>query len=111
MPGASILRSVVVGQAHANKVGAMLKRLLVPLDGSAYAECVLPHVVALAQAFGSEVVFLQVMDRAQLGDPTRAVDPLQWYVEKTEATLYLKSVVARLLKLGLAMQVTILEGR
>ena len=47
----------------------MLKRLLVPLDGSDYAECVLPHVVALAKAFGSEVVLLQVMDRAQLGMP------------------------------------------
>jgi nucleotide-binding universal stress UspA family protein len=92
-------------------MGAMLKRLLVPLDGSAYAECVFPHVVALARAFGSEVVFLHVMDRAQSGDPTHAVDPLQWYVDKIEATLYLKSVVARLRKLDISMQTIILEGR
>src|SRR6476659_9338735 len=111
MPGASILQNVVVGPAHANKVCAMLKRLLVPLDGSDYAECVLPHVVALAKSFGSEVVLLQVMDRAQLGDAARAVDPLQWYVDKTEATLYLNSIVARLKKLDLSMQVVILEGR
>jgi len=89
----------------------MLKRLLVPLDGSACAECVFPHVIALARAFDSEVVFLQVMDRAQSGDPNRAVNPLHWYTDKTDATLYLKSVVARLHKMDLSMQTTILEGR
>ena len=89
----------------------MLKRILVPLDGSAYAECVLPHVVALARAFGSEVVFLLVMDRSQLGDTHHAVDPLQWYADKTEATTYLKSVVTRLRKTDLSMRTTILEGR
>jgi nucleotide-binding universal stress UspA family protein len=51
------------------------------------------------------------MDPAQLGDPTHAVDPLQWSVDKTEATLYLNSVVDRLHKMGLTVQPVILEGR
>lgn len=89
----------------------MLKRLLVPLDGSDSAEYVLPHVVTLARAFGSEIVLLHVMDPAQLGDPTYAVDPLQWSVDKTEATLYLNSVVVQMRKIGLDAQPIILEGR
>jgi nucleotide-binding universal stress UspA family protein len=89
----------------------MLKRLLVPLDGSDSAEYVFPHVVTLARAFGSEIVLLHVMDPAQLGDPLHMVDPLQWSVDRTEATLYLNSIVARLQKVGLSVQPVILEGR
>ena len=89
----------------------MLKRLLVPLDGSDSAEYVLPHVVTLARTFGSEIVLLHVMDPAQLGDPAYAVDPLQWSVDKTEATLYLNSVVTQMHKMGLSAQPVILEGR
>ncbi len=36
-------------------------RILVPLDGSALAEQVLPHVAALAKAFGSTVTLLRVV--------------------------------------------------
>ena len=89
----------------------MLKRLLVPLDGSDSAEYVLPHVVTLARTFNSEIVLLHVMDRVQLGDPTYAVDPLQWSVDKTEATLYLNSVVTLMQKAGILARPVILEGR
>jgi nucleotide-binding universal stress UspA family protein len=41
----------------------MYKKILVPLDGSKLAECVLPHVAALAQASQvKEVVFVQVFE-------------------------------------------------
>jgi len=36
----------------------MLEHILVPLDGSSLAECVLPHAVALAQAFDARVTLL-----------------------------------------------------
>jgi nucleotide-binding universal stress UspA family protein len=42
----------------------MYKKILVPLDGSDLAECVLPHVEAIAKGCGTEsVIFLRVIDR------------------------------------------------
>lgn len=41
----------------------MHKTILVPLDGSELAECVLPHVEAMAQGCGADkVVFFQVVE-------------------------------------------------
>ena len=41
----------------------MYRKILAPLDGSKLAECVLPHVAALAQASQvQEVVFVQVFE-------------------------------------------------
>jgi len=41
----------------------MYKRILVPLDGSKLAECVLPHVESIARGCGvQEVVFLRVVE-------------------------------------------------
>ena len=44
--------------------GSVFTHMLVPLDGSPLAECVLPHVLALARTFGSKVTLLQVAGRA-----------------------------------------------
>ena len=47
----------------------MYKKILVPLDGSELAECVLPHVESIAEGCGvQDVVFLRV------------VEPLHWVV-------------------------------
>jgi len=42
--------------------GKMYERILVPLDGSKFAEQALPPVVELARAFGSEVVLVEVCE-------------------------------------------------
>jgi nucleotide-binding universal stress UspA family protein len=42
----------------------MYEKILVPLDGSARAEAILPHVEELAHCHHSEVVFLSVIDPA-----------------------------------------------
>jgi nucleotide-binding universal stress UspA family protein len=56
------------------------KRILVPLDGSSYAEEILPLLVALARAFGSHVELLRIEEdgiagqgslMARTTDPTR----------------------------------------
>ncbi len=39
----------------------MYKKILVTLDGSALAECVLPHVAILARATGAEVTLVTVL--------------------------------------------------
>lgn len=74
----------------------MFDHVLVPLDGSPLAECVLPHTVAVAQAFGSQVTLLQVLERTHAASQTRPVDPLDWYISKAEAGACLDGVTARL---------------
>jgi nucleotide-binding universal stress UspA family protein len=89
----------------------MLERMLVPLDGSSLAECVLPHAVALARAFGSRITLLQVLERAHAADQTRSVDPLGWHIRKAEAGAYLDGLVARLQEAGLRTEKRLLEGQ
>jgi nucleotide-binding universal stress UspA family protein len=59
-------------QSHATNYEGrlkMYKKMLVPLDGSELAECVLPHVESIANGCGVvEVVFLRV------------VEPIDWVV-------------------------------
>ncbi len=89
----------------------MLDHILVPLDGSSLAECVLPHTVALAQAFDARVTLLQVLGRTQAADRTQAIDPLDWHIRKAEAGSYLDEAVARLQKTKLRAEKAIVEGQ
>ena len=89
----------------------MFEHILVPLDGSPLAECVLPHTVALAQAFGSRVTLLQALERGPIADRARSVDPLGWHLRKAEAEAYLGGLAARLRELGLRTESRLLEGQ
>jgi nucleotide-binding universal stress UspA family protein len=66
----------------------MINRILLPLDRSTLAECVLPHTVAVARAFESQVMLLHVMDTPRDARWRRAMDPLRWQISKTEADMY-----------------------
>ena len=84
----------------------MYAQILVPLDGSQFAEQVLPHVEALAAKFGSHITLL----RATTPDQTRVVPtpgPLSASrqgtasmplaeVERREASQYLSAIAQRL---------------
>lgn len=89
----------------------MFDHVLVPLDGSPLAECVLPHTVAVAQAFGAQVTLLRVLERTHVAGRTRPVDPLDWHISKAEAGAYLDGVTARLRKAGLQAENALLEGQ
>lgn len=89
----------------------MFKHILVPLDGSPLAECVLPHAVAIAKAFNSKITLLQVMERAEFANPTQSVDPLGWHIRKAEAGVYLDDLAGRFQKLGLQTTSALLEGK
>ena len=89
----------------------MLNRLLVPLDGSACAECALLHASVIARAFQSTVTLLHVLDPDQLRSSVGSVDPLQWQVEKNEAAMYLGHTAKRLGSLDLQVQTEIRQGR
>jgi len=89
----------------------MFEHILVPLDGSPLAECVLPHAVALARAFDTRITLLRVLERAHTVGQTRSVDPLGWHIRKAEVGSYLDGIVARLQKVGLRTEKSLLEGQ
>lgn len=88
----------------------MFNRILLPLDRSALAECVLPHTIAFARAFESQATLLHVMDTPREARWRRAMDPLNWQIRKAEANAYLHDLDLRLKAAGLPTETHILEG-
>jgi nucleotide-binding universal stress UspA family protein len=84
--------------------------ILVPLDGSSLAECVLPHLVAIARSFQAKVTVLQVVEQAPATGPLRSVDPLSWHIVKSEAEAYLHGVALRLKEIDLQVDTSLREG-
>jgi nucleotide-binding universal stress UspA family protein len=70
----------------------MIKKILVPLDGSKFAEKALPYAEALAQKFGADF------------------SPQAFQESETEAKVYLKRVQSELSELRLAPHIQVLEG-
>ena len=88
----------------------MFDHILVPLDGSKLAECVLPHAVALARAFHAQVTLLQVLGNPSSSGQGGSIDPLDWHIRKAEARAYLEDVAARLESADVQTQNVLLEG-
>lgn len=89
----------------------MFKRILAPMDCSSLAECVLPHTVAIARAFDSQVTFVHVMDVSSKATWRRVLDPLNWQIKKAEAETYLRDLSLRLQEAGLPTEKQILDGQ
>lgn len=88
----------------------MFDRILVPLDRSALAECVLPHAIALARALDAQLTLLHVLSGAGEPDRLRAVDPLEWQLRQAEAESYLKGISARLEEAGAPCEAQVMTG-
>ncbi len=88
----------------------MFDRILIPLDRSSLAECVLPHAVAMARAFESRLALVHVLESSQQANWRRAVDPLNWRIRKAEAQGYLDDLGQRLQGDGISVEKDILEG-
>lgn len=88
----------------------MLRNVLLPLDGSPLAECVLPHAVAIAAPFGARVTLLRVLEGGRVGDEL-VVDPLDWQIWRAEGQAYLSEVAVRLQEVGLETETVLLEGQ
>lgn len=88
----------------------MFDPILVPLDGSQLAECVLPQVVAIARSFDAEITLLRMLEKSQAGASAQLFDLLNWQIKKTQATLYLEKTKARLQESGIRTQTAVLEG-
>lgn len=89
----------------------MFSRILLPLDGSKLAECVLPHAVLIARAYNAEVILLRVQDPSAQMTRRRPVDPLDWQIRRAESETYLQEVAGRLQAAGIPVQIEFREGR
>ncbi|HBG74850.1 MAG: hypothetical protein A2X25_07885 [Chloroflexi bacterium GWB2_49_20] len=88
----------------------MLDPILVPLDGSQLAECVLPHVVTIARSFDAEITLLRMLEKSQASSTAQLFDLLNWQINKTKASLYLEKTKAHFQAAGLRARTAILEG-
>jgi nucleotide-binding universal stress UspA family protein len=79
------------------------------MDGSSLAECVLPHVVAIAKTFQARVTLLQVQGRSKETGPF--VDPLGWQMGKLEAKNYLERINTHLRQSGLQTESKLINGQ
>lgn len=88
----------------------MFKNILVPLDGSTLAECVLPHALSLCTALDADVTLLHVLERPRDTGSLQPVDPLKWVLKKNEAEGYLQQMAARFKDVGLDVEYFLREG-
>lgn len=88
----------------------MFNTILVPLDGSQLADCVLPHVIAIAHSFDSEVTLLRMLEKTQAGTSAQLFDLVNWQINKTRATLYLEKIKARFQREKTRAQTAVIEG-
>jgi len=89
----------------------MFKRILIPLDSSKLAECVLPHLVAIARICEPEVKLLRVSEPFGVTARLRLIDPVDWQIRKAEAESYLSGIAARLQNAGLQVSTQLYDGR
>ncbi len=88
----------------------MFDPILIPMDGSLLAECVLSHTISFTRAFNSRPLLLRVLDKGEQHVSAQLFDVLNWEIQKTEANRYLEQIDARLQKFGLTSEITVLEG-
>ncbi len=97
----------------------MINRILVPLDGSKLAECVLPYVEEIGQKLGAEIVLVSVTHRVQgfwpMDDPgsaqgTRMVPEAVCSIEE-QAGRYLEGVASRLNQKGVKTAREVICGK
>lgn len=89
----------------------MFKRILLPLDSSKLAECVLPHLVALAKICEPEVQLLRVLEPFGVTARMRLIDPVDWQIRKAEAESYLSGIAKHLKDAGLQVSTHIYDGK
>lgn len=89
----------------------VINHILVPLDGSALAECVLPHVMAIAPVTNARVTLIHVLELPNNRNGSPPIDPVGWHMKKQESQVYLEETAERLQKSELNVTHVILEGK
>ena len=89
----------------------MIDHILVPLDGSSLAECVLPHVLAIAPVTNARVTLIHVLEHPDNRNGNSPIDPMGWHMQKQELQAYLEKTAERLQDSGLETSQVLLEGK
>jgi nucleotide-binding universal stress UspA family protein len=89
-----------------------IHHVLVPLDGSALAECALPWALAVVQAFGARLTLLHVLEPPALSTATsHHHDAVDWQMRRAEAQSQLVRIHRDLGARELTSGIELLEGR
>jgi nucleotide-binding universal stress UspA family protein len=97
----------------------MYKKIMVPLDGSKLAECVLPHLETIVKGCESpEVIAVKVVEPLSVpyGREVSQLASLEQVKafethQKADAEKYLKEVIARLKKTGVNAKAKVIYGK
>jgi len=89
----------------------MFNHILVPLDGSSLAECVLPHVMAIAPVTNAHVTLIHVLEHPEDRNGNSPIDPVGWHMRKQEAQAYLEQTIEQLKKSGMEASHMLVEGK
>lgn len=89
----------------------MYKKILVPLDGSALAERILPHVQAIAKGTGADVYLFRAVPRHFEIATEAATEERKWYeAEQAAAAKYLEGVAKKLTDVGVTTKLEVFVG-
>ena len=97
----------------------MYKKIMVPLDGSKLAECVLPHLETIVRGCESpEVIVVKAVEPLSVPygreiSQFTSLEQVKTYEthQRVEAEKYLKEVVARLKKSGVKAKADVIYGK
>ena len=89
----------------------MFNHILVPLDGSTLAECVLPHVLAIAPVMNAHITLIHVLEHPENRSGSLPIDPVGWHMQKQELQTYLEKITGDLQKSGLDASCILVEGK
>jgi nucleotide-binding universal stress UspA family protein len=89
----------------------MYKRILVALDGSTRAEAALPHAIAHAQHFQSELILLKVTEPLQELSTLRTAGKRAQQVIEDLVREYLERIAEDVRNYDIPVQVATVEGR
>ncbi len=101
------------------KLEKMYKKIMVPLDGSKLAECVLPHIETVIKGGGSpDVIVMRAVEPISIpyGREAAEITSLEQLKafethNKVEAEKYLKEIAARLGKAGINARAEVVYGK
>lgn len=90
----------------------MYQRILVPLDGLATSEAIIPDVKIIAERMQSEMIFLHVVPKAvpEFAPPSRPLSKGFTSKQKVKLTRYLKTLCGKIEKEGARATYLIREG-
>jgi nucleotide-binding universal stress UspA family protein len=86
--------------------GLTIRHIVVPMDGSALAECALPFAAALGRVLSARITLLRVITA-----PSGRVDPVEWELVRAEAHGQLARFNSQFTASGLISDVAVREGR